>query len=61
MKSLSNKERYKEIGVSMATGPSTIIKRMYIPWSTCESLQRGRFCLRWDSDLELRGREGMPS
>lgn len=26
MKSLSNKERYKEIGVSMAIGPSTIIK-----------------------------------
>ena len=31
MKSLSSKQRYKEIHISVATDPSTVIKSMHMP------------------------------
>ena len=50
--------KLQEIDISMAIGPSTMIKSMHIPCSRWRSLHRGKFCLRWDRIFRVKGKRG---
>lgn len=50
--------KLQQIDISMAIGPSTMIKGMHIPCSRWRSLHRGTFCLRWDRIFRVNGKRG---